>query len=85
MKIGSKLWPLECTHGFTKNWPSDLVFDLMWPIGFDMIYWTYISYHTKYEPNPSYDFETRASAQWVTNTPGQRHFLMYKKTQINEI
>ena len=23
--------------------------------------------------------ETRASAQWGTDTPGQRHFLMYKK------
>ena len=24
---------------------------------------------------------TRAGAQWGTDTPGQRHFLMYKKTQ----
>ena len=23
--------------------------------------------------------QTRASAQWGTDTPGQRHFLMYKK------
>ena len=23
--------------------------------------------------------KTRASAQWGTDTPGQRHFLMYKK------
>ena len=26
MKTGSKLCPLECTHGFTKIWPSDLFF-----------------------------------------------------------
>ena len=25
--------------------------------------------------------KTRASAQWGTDTPGQRHFLMYKTTQ----
>ena len=34
MKIESKLCPLEseCSNGFTKIWPCDLVFDLKWPI-----------------------------------------------------
>ena len=27
MKIGPKLWPLECSQGFAMIWPSDLVFD----------------------------------------------------------
>ena len=26
MKIGSKLGPVECIHGFIQIWPSDLVF-----------------------------------------------------------
>ena len=32
MKIGSDLCPAENIHGFTKIWPSDLVFDPKWPI-----------------------------------------------------
>ena len=32
MIIGVKMWPLEHTQGFSKIWPSDLVFDLTWPI-----------------------------------------------------
>ena len=32
MKIGQKLWPLERSQGFLKIWPTDLVFDLTWPI-----------------------------------------------------
>ena len=31
MTFESKLCPLECTQGFTKIWPSDLVFDPIWP------------------------------------------------------
>ena len=27
MKIGPKLWPPECSQGFSMIWPSDLVFD----------------------------------------------------------
>ena len=27
MKIGPKLWPLECSQGFSMIWPTDLVFD----------------------------------------------------------
>ena len=32
MKIGPKLWPLECSKGFSLIWPSDLVFDPGWSI-----------------------------------------------------
>ena len=32
MKIGPKLWPLECSQGFSMIWPTDLVFDPMSPI-----------------------------------------------------
>ena len=28
----AKLWPLEGEQGFKDIWPSDLVFDLTWPI-----------------------------------------------------
>ena len=52
-----KTVPSGVTHGFTKIWPSDLDFDPKWPIGHGKIYWTYIYYHTKYEPNPSFDLE----------------------------
>ena len=31
MNFRSKLCPLEGTEGFSKIWPSDLVFDLTWP------------------------------------------------------
>ena len=31
MNFESKLCPLECTQGFFKIWPSDLVFDPTWP------------------------------------------------------
>ena len=27
MKIGQKLWPLECSQGFSLIWPTDLVLD----------------------------------------------------------
>ena len=29
MKIGPKLWPLECSQGFSMIWPTDLVSDPM--------------------------------------------------------
>ena len=32
MIIGLKMWPLEREQGFSKIWPSDLVFYPMWPI-----------------------------------------------------
>ena len=32
MKIGPKLWSLECSQGFSMIWPTDLVFDSTWPI-----------------------------------------------------
>ena len=32
MKIGPKLWPLECSQGFSMIWPFDLVFDQRSPI-----------------------------------------------------
>ena len=32
MKIGPKLWPLECSQGFSMIWPTDLVSDPMSPI-----------------------------------------------------
>ena len=32
IKIGPKLWPPECSQGFSMIWPTDLVFDLVWPI-----------------------------------------------------
>ena len=32
MKIGPKLWPLECSQGFSMIWPTDLVFDRTSPI-----------------------------------------------------
>ena len=32
MSIGTKMWPVELTQGFSKIWPSDLVFDRIWPI-----------------------------------------------------
>ena len=32
MKIGPKLWPLECSQGFSMIWPTDLVFDPRSPI-----------------------------------------------------
>ena len=32
MKIGPKLWPLECSQGFSMIWPTDLVFDPTSPI-----------------------------------------------------
>ena len=31
-KIGRKLWPLECSQGFSMIWPTDLVFNPTWPI-----------------------------------------------------
>ena len=31
MNFGSKLCSLECTQGFSKILPSDLVFDPTWP------------------------------------------------------
>ena len=30
MKIGPKLWPLECSQCFSMSWPPDLVFDPTW-------------------------------------------------------
>ena len=30
--IGQKMWLLELTQGFSKSWPSDLVFHPSWPI-----------------------------------------------------
>ena len=32
MKIGPKLWALECSEGFYMIWPTDLVFDWTWPM-----------------------------------------------------
>ena len=32
MIIELKMWPLERTWGFSKIWPSDLIFDPTWPI-----------------------------------------------------
>ena len=32
MKIGAKLWPLECSKDFSMIWPTDLVFDPTSPI-----------------------------------------------------
>ena len=32
IKYGRKLWPLECSHGFSMIWPTDLVLDPMSPI-----------------------------------------------------
>ena len=32
MKIGQKLWSLECSQGFSMIWPTDLVFDPTLPI-----------------------------------------------------
>ena len=32
MKIGPKLWILECSQGFSMIWPTDLVFDPTWLI-----------------------------------------------------
>ena len=37
MKIGPKMWPLECSQSFSMIWPTDLVFDPTSPI-FE-IYW----------------------------------------------
>ena len=31
MTFESKLCPLVCTKGFSKIWPSDLVFNSTWP------------------------------------------------------
>ena len=31
MKIGHKMWLLQCLQGFSFFWPSDLVFDPAWP------------------------------------------------------
>ena len=31
MNFGLKLCPLECTQGFSKILPSDLVFNQTWP------------------------------------------------------
>ena len=31
MTFESKLCPLECKQGFSKIWPSHLVFDQTWP------------------------------------------------------
>ena len=31
-KLEQKLWPLECSHGFSIIWPTDLVFGPMSPI-----------------------------------------------------
>ena len=40
MKIGPKLWPLECSQGFSMIWPTDLVFDPIWPIyDLDQVWW----------------------------------------------
>ena len=32
MKIEAKLWPFGSEQGYEEIWPSDLVFDLTWPI-----------------------------------------------------
>ena len=32
MKIEAKLWLLEGEQGFKEIWPSDLIFELTWPI-----------------------------------------------------
>ena len=32
MIIRLKMWPVERSQGFSKIWPSDLVFDQAWPI-----------------------------------------------------
>ena len=40
MKIRSKLWPLECSQGFSMIWPTDLVFDQTWSIfDLDPVWW----------------------------------------------
>ena len=40
IKIGPKLWPLECSQGFFMIWPTDLVFDLGWSIfDLDQVQW----------------------------------------------
>ena len=30
--LDHKLWPLECSQGFSMIWPTDLLFDPTWPI-----------------------------------------------------
>ena len=35
MQIEAKLWPLEGEQGFIEVWPSNLFFDLTWPIELD--------------------------------------------------
>ena len=40
IKIGPKLWPLECSQGFSMVWPTDLVFDPGWSIfDLDPVWW----------------------------------------------
>ena len=51
MKIGSKLCPQECTHGFAKILPSDLVFDPTGPIFYSGLYFSQMIILTKFHEN----------------------------------
>ena len=65
MKIGSKLCPLESTYGFTKIWPSDLVFDPTWPIFNSGLYFIKMNILTKFHED------------WIKTVPYRVYSLFY--------
>ena len=65
MKIGSKLCPLECTDGFTKISPSDLVFDPTWPIFYSGLYFIKMNILTKFHED------------WIKTVPYRVYSLFY--------
>ena len=60
MITGLKMWPLQCKQGFSKIWPSDLVFDQTWPIF--QLFWDFIETYilTKF-----HDYQTENVASRV--------------------
>ena len=66
MQTGSKLCLLDSSHGFSKSWPYDLVFDPTWPYfgpGLDLIEISILTkFHEDYiktEPSEVYTFFLR--------------------------
>ena len=64
MIIGLKMWPLEPTQGFSNIWPSDLVFDQIWPI-FELI-WDFIKKNIliKFHDNQTKNVASRAHTRF---------------------
>ena len=79
MSAEPKIWPEELTQGFSKIWPSDLVFDLKWLI-FKLI-WDFINANilTKFH---EYRNENMASRMYTRKKVENEQGTTDRKTTI---